>query len=368
VGLIHPVTGDAARAGNQCREGALLAIAAVNQMGGIRSLGGMKLVPFLGDSRSRPEVGAALVARASEGGVSAIIAGCTSAVTAATVSAAAAHGIPHIVDVALDDRILARGPGLAFRLIAGQGAIVARAAEDLAAINAAAGGPARTVLILEDESPLSASAADALAPALRGHGLEVLDTLRHGTPIRDVRGILDRLQRIRPDILVPADGYDAATTIIRAMRQHGLHPECIYSVLDGAGAGFRFLEEYPETAAYLMDCVNCYDPRSGPAHDLKGKVEGMGLYFTPELFLTYEAVMLLADALEHAGSVDRAPVAGALSSSRWQGHFMPWGPTRFVHGQNTGARAVTVQVQDGDVQIVAPQGLATARPVFPMPA
>jgi branched-chain amino acid transport system substrate-binding protein len=245
---------------------------------------------------------------------------------------------------------------------------VARAAEDLAAMSAAAGGPARTVLILADESPLSASAADALAPALRGHGLEVLDTLRHATPIRDVRGILDRLQRIRPDILVPASGYDAATTIIRAMRQHGLRPECIYSVLDGAGAGFRFLEEYPETAAYLMDCVNCYDPRSGPARDLKGKVEGMGLYFTPELFLTYEAVMLLTDALEHAASVDRAPVAEALASSRWRGHFMPWGPTRFVHGQNAGARAVTVQVQDGDVQIVAPEGLATARPVFPMPA
>ena len=368
VGLIHPVTGEAARAGSQCREGALLAIAAVNQMGGIRSLAGMKLVPFLGDSQSSPEVGATLVTRADEEGVSAIIAGCTSPVTAATITAAAAHGIPHIVDVAVDDELLARGPGLAFRFVAGQGALVAQAALDLAAINESAGRPARTVLILQDESPRAARAVAALSPALRAKGFETLGVLHHTTPIRDVTPILDRLRSLSPDIVVPADSYEAATTLIRAMRQRGPHPKSIYSVLDGGGAGFRFLKEYPEAAADLMDCVNCYNPRSRAALDLKGKVEGMGLYFTPELFLTYEAVLLLADALERAGSTDRPQIAQALAASQWRGHFMPYGPTRFVDGQNSGARAVTTQVLGGEVQIVSPADLATARAVFPLPS
>ncbi len=367
VALIHPVTGDAARAGNQCREGALLAIAAVNQAGGIRSLDGMKLVPILGDSQSKREVGVALVERAGEAGAAAIIGGCTSAISIATVAAAAARGIPHIVDVAVDDEILAGGRGTAFRFIAGQGAIVARSLEDLAAINMAAGRPARTVVILQDESPLAARAASALAPALPLQGLEVLDVLRHGTPIRDVTGILEQLQKLSPDIVVPVNAYDDAATVIRAMRQRGPRPKAIYSVLDGAGAGFRLLKDHPDAATYLMDGTNCFDPRSRAGQDLKGKVEGMGLYFTSELFLTYEAVMLLADAVERAKSAERAQIAGALAGSRWQGHFMPYGPTRFVDGQNQGARAVTTQVLERRVEIVAPPDLATARPVFPMP-
>jgi ABC-type branched-subunit amino acid transport system substrate-binding protein len=40
IGLIHPVSGFIAFSGNQCREGALMAIADINAAGGIKSMGG----------------------------------------------------------------------------------------------------------------------------------------------------------------------------------------------------------------------------------------------------------------------------------------------------------------------------------------
>ena len=54
--------------------------------------------------------------------------------------------------------------------------------------------------------------------------------------------------------------------------------------------------------------------------------------------MTYTSMFLLADALERAKSADRAAIIEALAASAFSDHLMPYGPTRFVDGQNTGAR------------------------------
>jgi len=78
-------------------------------------------------------------------------------------------------------------------------------------------------------------------------------------------------------------------------------------------------------------------------------------------------VLLVADALERAGSAERAKIISALESSTFSGHVMPYGPTKFVDGQNQGAAPVNTQVLGNDIQVIFPQTFATAKPVFPMP-
>jgi len=46
---------------------------------------------------------------------------------------------------------------------------------------------------------------------------------------------------------------------------------------------------------------------------------------------------------------------------------MPYGPTKFVNGQNQGAAPVNTQVLGNDIQVIFPQTFATAKPTFPMP-
>jgi branched-chain amino acid transport system substrate-binding protein len=83
--------------------------------------------------------------------------------------------------------------------------------------------------------------------------------------------------------------------------------------------------------------------------------------------MNYSCVLLLADALERAASADRAKLTAALESSTFSGHLMPYGPTKFVNGQNQGAAPVNTQVLGNDIQVIFPQTFATAKPVFPMP-
>ncbi len=46
---------------------------------------------------------------------------------------------------------------------------------------------------------------------------------------------------------------------------------------------------------------------------------------------------------------------------------MPYGPTKFVGGQNQGAQPATTQVQKMDIEVIWPQQFATAKAIFPIP-
>jgi branched-chain amino acid transport system substrate-binding protein len=117
-----------------------------------------------------------------------------------------------------------------------------------------------------------------------------------------------------------------------------------------------------------MDCNHWCDPRKAAAQKLKQAVESDGKFFTYNVALNYSGVLLLADALERAASVDRKAITAAIASSNFARHIMPYGPTQFVNGQNTGAAPVNTQVQDKDIKVIFPGDFADAKPVFPVPA
>src|SRR5436190_24161617 len=116
-----------------------------------------------------------------------------------------------------------------------------------------------------------------------------------------------------------------------------------------------------------MDCNHWFDPRNPKAVELKKKVEAVGQFFTYEVFLNYSCILLVADALEKAGAADRAKLTVALQGSTFAGHVMPYGPTKFVNGQNQGAAPANTQVIGNDIQVIFPDAFASAKPVFPMP-
>jgi branched-chain amino acid transport system substrate-binding protein len=97
------------------------------------------------------------------------------------------------------------------------------------------------------------------------------------------------------------------------------------------------------------------------------KLDAMKIDITYEPILNYSCVRLIADAIERAASADRAKVTAALAASTFEGHIMPYGPTRFVGGQNQGAQPVGTQIRGQKIEIIAPKEFASAKAVFPMP-
>ena len=368
VGVLHPVTGPIAYSGQQGRLGADLAIDEINAAGGIAALGGAMLEPVHGDAQSKPETGVAEVERMNEAGVAAVVGGFSSSICLATTQAAARYDLPYIVDVGVSDQITSRGLTNTFRFGPGFGKITDVALENLIKINEAAGSPARTVMIVHEDSLFGSGLANLLNERLPGRGFEVLETISHPTPTRDFNNVALRIRAANPDLIVPANYYNEYVLLARTMRQQRIQPMGVYSVLGGAASSFRFLEEFPDAAQHIMDCNHWYDPRNERALALRRMVEENGEYYTYEVFLNYCAVGLLADALERAGSAERGAITEALAASTWDGHIMPYAPTRFVEGQNLGATPVNTQIMGDDIQVIYPEDFASAEPVFPMPA
>jgi branched-chain amino acid transport system substrate-binding protein len=368
VGVLHPVSGALSYSGQQGRLGATMAIDDINAAGGIKALSGAKIDPMFGDAQSTPDGGNAEVEKMNEAGVCAVVGGYASAICLAASQTAARYDLPYVVDVGVVDSIVTRGLTNTFRLGPGFGVIAKTALENLVAINDQAGKPAKTVVIVNEDSAFGSGLAKLLNAQLPDKGFQVLDTIAHPTPTREFDSIVLKIKAANPDLVVPANYYNEYVLLARTMQQQHVRPKGIYSVLGGAASSYKFVKEFPDAAQYIMDCNHWFDPKNPKAVALKKRVEDKGQFYTYEVYMNYSAILLLADAIERAASTDRAKITDALASSTFGGHLMPYGPTKFVNGQNQGAAPVNTQVQNNDIQVILPAQFASAKPIFPMPA
>ncbi len=366
LGLLHPMTGALSYSGQQGRIGATMAVDEINAAGGIKGLG--KINPVLGDAQSTPEGGVAEVEKMNAAEVPCIVGGYASSICLAATQAAARYDLPYVVDVGVADSIVTRGLKNTFRFGPGFGVIAKTALDNLTVINDAAGKPAKTVIIVHEDSLFGSGLAKLLNTQLPPKGFEILETIPHPTPTRDFNNIVLKIKARNPDLVIPADYYNEYVLLARTMLEQHVRPKGIYSVLGGAASSYKFLKDFPDAAKYIMDCNHWFNPKSAKALELKKKVEGAGQFFTYEVYMNYTAVQLVADALGHAASTDRAKLTAALADSTFSGHIMPYGPTKFVNGQNQGAAPVNTQVLDNDIKVILPPEFANAKAVFPMPA
>src|SRR5262247_3802159 len=368
IGVLHPVSGALSYSGQQGRIGAVTAIEEINAAGGIKALGGAKIEAVLGDAQSTPDGGNAEVEKMNAAGVAAIVGGYASSICLAASQTAARYDLPYVVDVGVADNIMTRGLKNTFRFGPGFGVIAKTAIDNLVTINEQAGKPAKTVMIVNEDSLFGSGLAKLLNAQLPERGFQVLETIPHPTPTRDFNNVVLKIKAQNPDLVIPANYYNEYVLLARTMQQQQVKTKGIYSVLGGAASSYKFVKEFPEAARYTMDCNHWFDPRNDKALALKKKVEAKDQFYTYEVYMNYSCIYLVADALERAGAADRAKLTDALASSTFSGHLMPYGPTKFVNGQNEGAAPVNTQVLDNDIKVILPATFANAKPVFPRPA
>ena len=368
LGLLHPVTGALSYSGQQGRLGATMAIDEINAAGGIKALGA-KIDPVLGDAQSTPDGGTAEVEKMNSAGVACIVGGY------ASIDLPRHHPGGGALRSALRRRCRRRRhhrhpraeehvplrPGLR------------RDRQDRARQSRRDQRSGRQAGQDRDDRARGFAVRlrprqAAQRPAAGARAFEVLETIAHPTPTRDFNNVVLKIKAQNPDLVIPANYYNEYVLLARTMQQQHVRPKGIYSVLGGAASSYKFVKEFPDAAKYIMDCNHWFDPRSAKAQALKKKVEDKGQFFTYEVYLNYSCVQLVADALERAASADRAKIIAALESSTFSGHIMPYGPTKFVNGQNQGAAPANTQVLDNDIKVILPREFANAKPVFPMPA
>jgi len=366
VGVLQPVTGAFAMDGGFGRVGAEMGVAKVNAMGGIKALGGAKFEMIFADARSNPEVAVQEVEQLNSRGVAAIVGGFASPVCLAASQAASRYNLPYIVDVGVTDQIIQRGLKNTFRFSPGFSLCTRTAIENLIKINDAAGKPAKTIVLVHEDGLFGSGLAKMMAEELPKHGFEILDSISHPTPARDMSNVALRIRSLKPDLIIPSSYYGETVLLCRTLRQQRVRAKGIFAVLNGAASNLRFVREFPDVAENIMDCNHWHDPQKPAAIALRQEVEAAGKPWNYNIALNFSDMLLLADAIERAGSVDHEKVIEALASSTFEGHLMPYGPTKFVDGQNMGAAPVMTQVQKGDINVIFPEEFADAKANYPL--
>jgi len=366
VGMIHPVTGFVAYNGQQSRLGGTMAVEDVNKAGGIKSMGGAKLEALLGDSQSKVEVGVSEVEKMNEQGVAAYIGCFQSPVGIAASQAAAKYNTPFLIDVGASDLIVNRGLKNVFRLKPGFGVCVDDGIASLGALNKAANNVAKTAVIVHESGEFGTGTAKLLAGKLPSVGITAKELIAHDNPTRNFDNIALRIRSMAPDIVMMSNYGNEYMLLARTLFQQKVNVAGFYSIL-GGGFNYKFVKDMPDVSQYMMDVNHWFNPKSTKAQELKKRVEAAGALFTFEVYLTYSNVMLLADALEHAGSADKEKLTAALAGSTYKADLLPYGPTKFVNGQNQGGRPAVMQSLKGDIEVIAPEEFASAKAVFPKP-
>src|SRR5260370_1740413 len=367
VGVLHPVSGALSYSGQQGRLGAVMAIEEINAAGGIKALGGAKIELVRGDEQSTREGGNAEVEKMNTAAVAAIVGGYASSICLAASQAAARYDLPYVVDVGVVDSIVTRGLKNTFRFGPGFGIIAKTALDNLVTLNDQAGKPAKTVMIVHEDSAFGSGLAKLLETQLPERGFQILETIPHPTPARDFNTVVLKIKAQNPDLVIPANYYNEYVLLARTMQQQRVRPKGIYSVLGGAASSYKFVKEFPGAAQYIMHCNHWFVPTNPKALALKKKIEQKNPFSTYTVHINYSCMLLLADAIERAAGTDRGKIIAALADSTFAGHVMPYGPTRFVDGQNQGAAPVNTQGLANDIHVIFPAPLASASPVFPMP-
>lgn len=366
IGLLYPVTGFLAYSAAQLRLGATMAIDEINAAGGIRSLGGAKLEGVIADTQAKPEVAVGLVERLHEEGVTAFVGAMTSSIALAATQAAAKYNVPFMIDSGVSDLIVSRGLKNVFRLMPGFGSIIDDGVAGLGEVNKAHGNIAKSAVLVHEESEFGTGTAKQVAAKLPSIGIEVKESIKHANPTRDFSNVALRIRSLKPDLVIMTNYQNEFVLMARTLYQQRIDVAAMYSIF-GGGFNYKLVKETPDIAQYMMDFNQWFDPTHPKAQAMKARLEKKGDLMTFEVYCAYNGIKCLADAMERARSADKEKLVAALESSTWSDHFMPYGPTRFVNGQNTGAKGVMLQASRSDIDVVWPNRYASAKPVFPKP-
>jgi branched-chain amino acid transport system substrate-binding protein len=383
LAVVHPVSGALNEPGQACRLGAKMAVEAVNAAGGIKALGGMRIELLFGDTQARPEIARSEAERLIAQGAQMLVGAFESASTAAMVPLAQGRRVPWLVDVAVADAITAsvaravrdgyQKVQYVYRNFPTASSLTRKAVQYFSEIFREAGVSPRRVVVVYCNDAFGQSQSRGFLAAHRAANptWEVVDTIPFAEPATDLSAEVSRARAGRPDVIAPITHPKSAAVLLAEIRKQRV------DVMGVVSPGSPGLYEPGQIAAlnddleHVLTSVPWFNARSyrtaAVAEEYRKRTGGKP--FEPHVGYSYDAVLVVADALERARATDADALVDALRKTHFAGGLMQYaGPIAFNEtGDNPNAVPTMVQVQGGKAVAVWPREAALQKLVFPRP-
>ena len=382
IGVIYPLTGNAASAGQSARDAVHLGADIVNNANpdlknlplgataGLPHLGGAKIVLDEADHQGNPQIGQQQTLRLiTQDHVAAMLGSYHSSVSLVATAVAERQGIPYLVADSVATNITGRGFKWTFRTtpIAPD---FAKAYADFLTQLKQSGRKVDSIVIVNENTDYGTSVAASLVQAAKTANIPVAAQIPYNANSSDVTAQVLQLKTLNPDAVIFVSYTADIILYFKTMKNLNYLPPIII----GDDSGFSDPSFIPNVGDLAQGAIN----RS--AFDI-GKL-GSNSYIVDQMFKRkygrdlddtsarwMEGFFVLVDAINRAGSTEPDKIQAALRSTDLKPDqlMIGYNGVKFDStGQNTLASTFLVQLQGKQYVSVWPADRATGKLELPM--
>jgi len=374
VAAVVALTGPNAGWGQPNWDGFRLAAEIFNEAGGIKSMGGAKLRPIVGDTESKPQIAGSQAERVIRQGAVALAGSNQSPAAMVATQICERQRVPFICSTDTDPALTGRGFKYTFRTVPLMPDYVRDLLTYMRDISTGAGAPVKTVAALCENSIAGRTAMEEVKKQAAGLGLTVADgSLYDAATTQNFTSYIARYKSAGVDAVVGHNRPNDAILILRTMKELGYNPKFTGGIL-----GAHSSREYMETSGKDADGV--YGTSSfAPTLPIPAMQRAKQAYearysklFDSTAGAGFTAMSVIVDALERAGSADPRKLRDAIAATDMKTgdrfYLQLRGAKFAANGENSRAGGVVFMIRDSKAEVVAPQEHAVARGLFPKPA
>ena len=338
IGGLAPLTGSLAIYGLTTTNGAELAVKEINANGGIN---GKQIDYIVLDTKGDATESVMAYNKLVDDKVAAVIGDITSKPTVAVAEIAAQDNMPMITPTGTQVDITEAGPNV-FRVCFTnpyQGTVLATLAKER--FDAQTAG-----ILVNNSSDYSDGIAKAFTEQAEKLGINITVKEGYADGDRDFRAQLTKIATVNPDVLLIPEYYEQASLIAAQAREMG-----VKSIFVGSDGWDGISKTLDETAYKVIE--NSYFTNHFSMQDESPKIQNFIKAYKdtykedPSAFsaLGYDAVYMVKEAIEKAGSTEKQAIVDALKDIEYDGIT---GYLTFDENNNP-VKAVTIlKIQNGE--------------------
>ncbi len=343
--------------------------------GGLPNLGGAKVRIVVVDHQGKPDLGLSEAERLiTQEKVNALFGAYFSSVTNTASQVAERMGIPFMNADSSSPALTDRGFKWFFRTTPHDGVFSLVMFEFMQDFEKKRNIKFKSVAILNEDTQFGSDSAKVQEELAKKFGYEVVARIPFRTGTTSLDAEVGRLKAANADVLLPSLYTSDAILLTRTMRNLDYNPKQIIAQ-DAGYTDPKFVAEMGKDsvgaitrAPFSLDLA-AKKPLIPVINDMFKKLGGRDLSDVSARAFT--GFITLVDAINRAGSTEPAAIQKALQTTNIPPDqlIMPWTGVKFDQkGQNSGARAILQQMQEGAYVTIYPVDLATKDVIYPTPA
>ena len=381
-GVIFPLTGNAAAAGQASKAALEVATEIINEAhpelgrlplaatAGLPNLGGAKIELVFADHQGNPSVAQNQALRLiTQERVNALFGAYQSSASFAATAVAERYGLPFMVGESAAANITGRGFKWTFRAtpIATD---YAEAYMRFFADREKAGKKIRNIAIVNENTDYGTSVAEAIEAAAKKHGIPVAARIPYSAAAADVAPQVLQLKQLQPEVVIFISYTNDAILYVKTLRALDYLPPMII----GDDTGFSDPSFLPAVGDIAQGVMNRSAWTVGQPGSVTYRINEMykaktGRDLDDTSGRNMQSFFALADAINRAGSTNPEKIRQALRETRLTRDqvMMGYNGVKFDEtGQNTEASTYLIQLQGKGYVLVWPEGTAEAPLQWPM--